>query len=251
MSNGRRALLFACAIAMLILLAWWLPLGAWLTAGAEWIQGHGAVAWAVFILTYIIATIVVVPGTLLTLAAGLLFGLPLGVVLVSLGSVTGAACAFLIGRFLARDWLAERIAVRPGFHALDTATRHEGFIIVLLTRLSPLFPFNLLNYGLGLTSVRFRDYFFASWIGMLPGTIVYVYIGSLAASLAELAGGDVDGGIATQALLAGGLVATVLLTAIITRKATRTLREHLQQAEAAEAPPVSHRAPAGKGAGTE
>lgn len=239
MNHGKRALLLVSALAVLGLLAWWLPLGEWLTAGIRWIQGHGTVAWAVFILVYIVATIAVVPGTLLTLAAGLLFGLPLGVVLVSAGSVTGAACAFLIGRFLARDWLAERIARKPGFHALDTATRRDGFVIVLLTRLSPLFPFNLLNYGLGLTGVRFRDYFFASWIGMLPATIVYVYIGSLAANLAELASGDVGGGIATQGLLIAGLIATVLLTALITRKATRTLREHLQQAQPATGQPLT------------
>ncbi len=230
--SGYRALLLLLALAALALLAWWLPLASWLTTGAQWIQGHGVLAWAVFVLAYITATILVVPGTILTLAAGLLFGLPLGVALVSAGSVTGAACAFLIGRFLARDWIARRIATRSGFQALDTATRHQGFVIVLLARLSPLFPFNLLNYGLGLTSVRFRDYFLASWIGMLPATVVYVYIGSLAANITELTSGDVEGGGATQALLVAGLAATIILTIVITRKATRTLRERLQQAGA-------------------
>jgi uncharacterized membrane protein YdjX (TVP38/TMEM64 family) len=231
MKNSVRALILGGLIALLGTLVWLAPVGEWLTSGVAWIQGHGRLAWGVFIGVYIIATVAVVPGTILTLAAGLLFGLPLGVALVSAGSVLGAAAAFLVGRFLARAWIAQRVASRPSFRALDAATRHEGFLIVLLARLSPLFPFNLLNYGLGLTAVRFRDYFFASWIGMLPATIVYVYLGSLAANIAELASGEIEGGLATQALLIAGFVATVLLTVLITRKATGVLRAHLGEDE--------------------
>jgi uncharacterized membrane protein YdjX (TVP38/TMEM64 family) len=231
MKNSVRALILGGLIALLATLVWLAPVGEWLTSGVAWIQGHGRLAWGVFIGVYIIATVAVVPGTILTLAAGLLFGLPLGVALVSAGSVLGAAAAFLVGRFLAREWIAQRVASRPSFRALDAATRHEGFLIVLLARLSPLFPFNLLNYGLGLTAVRFRDYFFASWIGMLPATIVYVYLGSLAANIAELASGEIEGGLATQTLLIAGFVATVLLTVLITRKATGVLRAHLGEDE--------------------
>jgi uncharacterized membrane protein YdjX (TVP38/TMEM64 family) len=210
-----------------------LPVAEWLALGVDWIQSHRTLAWIVFVVSYIVATVFVVPAFILTLAAGFVFGLPIGVVLVSTGSVLGASAAFLVGRFFARDWVAARIANLPRFQALDQATRHEGFLIVFLTRLSPLFPFNLINYGLALTSVHFRDYFFASWIGMLPVTILYVYIGSAAKDLAELTSGDVQGGTAGQILLFIGLAATLVLTIIITRKATSTLSQHLA-AEPAE-----------------
>src|SRR4030095_36542 len=99
-----------------------------------------------------------VPGSILTLAAGFVFGLPVGVALASAGSVLGATLAFLVGRLVARDWVEQRTAAWPRFRALDAATRHDGFVIVLLARLSPLIPFNLLNYLLSLTATRFRDY---------------------------------------------------------------------------------------------
>lgn len=205
------------------------PIGAWLTLGVAWINSHPGMAWLVFILTYVFAAVLVVPGSILTLAAGFIFGLPIGVLLVSIGSVLGAAAAFLVGRFFARDWVAERISRLPRFKALDAATRHEGFVIVFLARLSPLFPFNLLNYGLGLTGVRFRDFFFASWIGMLPVTVLYVYVGTLAKDLTELTNGTIEGGAVGSVLLVVGFVATVVMTVIITRKANRTLAAHLEQ----------------------
>ncbi len=215
-----------------------LPVAEWLTLGITWVETHPTLAWIAYVATYIVATVLVIPASILTLAAGFVFGLPLGVVLVSIGSVLGASAAFLVGRFFARDWVAKRIASLPRFRALDQATRHEGFVIVFLTRLSPLFPFNLINYGLALTSVRFRDYFLASWIGMLPATILYVYIGSVAKDLTELTSGGVQGGVVGRVLLFVGLAATVLLTIIITRKATRTLARHLER-EPAEQEGVS------------
>jgi uncharacterized membrane protein YdjX (TVP38/TMEM64 family) len=215
-----------------------LPLAEWLTLGVTWIETHPTLAWIAYVATYIVATVLVIPASILTLAAGFVFGLPLGVVLVSIGSVLGASAAFLVGRFFAREWVAKRIANWPRFRALDQATHHEGFVIVLLTRLSPLFPFNLINYGLALTSVRFRDYFLASWIGMLPVTILYVYIGSVAKDLTELTSGGAQGGMAGRVLLFVGLAATVLLTIIITRKATRILSQRLER-EPAEQEGVS------------
>lgn len=211
-----------------------LPIAEWLTLGVEWIQAHRTLAWIVFIATYIVATVFVVPAFILTLAAGFVFGLPVGVALVSAGSVLGASAAFLVGRFFARDWVAAKIENLPRFQALDRATRSEGFLIVFLTRLSPLFPFNLINYGLALTSVHFRDYFFASWAGMLPVTILYVYIGSVAQDLAELTSGNVQGRTAGRVLLVIGLAATLILTIIITRKATSTLSEHLAASQDSE-----------------
>ena len=106
------------------------------------------------------------------------------------------------GRTLARGFIEAKISHNPRFRAIDQAVKHEGFKIVLLTRLSPVFPFNLLNYAFGLTPVSLRDYFLASWIGMLPGTVMYVYLGSAAKNLADLAAGKVEGGTGQQALFA-------------------------------------------------
>lgn len=237
MRRHLKPLLFVAALLALAAGVAVFPIGEWLLRGIEWIETQGPIAWAVFVLAYIAAAVLLVPGTIPTLAAGFVFGLPLGVALVSAGSVLGAATAFLVGRFFARDWIRGRIANLPRFAALDRAVSHDGFVIVLLTRLSPLFPFNLLNYALGITGVRFRDYFFASWIGMLPATVLYVYIGTLAGSVTELATSELGDGWATRSLLAGGFVATLILTVLITRKATLALRAHLGQEEAVAGEP--------------
>ncbi len=225
--NTKPAILLTAAL-VLAAAAYFLPVIDWITAGIGWIQANRETAWIVFVLAYILATVLILPGSLLTLGAGFVFGLPAGVALVSAGSVTGAAAAFLIGRFLAREWVRRKISGIPKFRAVDEATYSRGFLIVLLIRLSPLFPFNLTNYGLGLTGVKFRDYFFASWIGMFPGTVLYVYIGTLAQTLADLTRGGVGTGTAGRALLIGGFVATLVLTLIVTRRATRALGRHLE-----------------------
>jgi uncharacterized membrane protein YdjX (TVP38/TMEM64 family) len=204
-----------------------LPLHDWLAWTLAWAGQHPHGARALFVLVYVLAAVLLVPGSILTLGAGFLFGLPLGIALVSIGSVLGAAAAFQVGRVFARAWVAERITDLPRFRALDIATRYDGFMIVFLARLSPLFPYNLLNYGLSLTAVRFRDYFLATWLGMLPATVLFVYVGSLAKSLTALVSGDVDAGWATRILLVVGFVATVALTVLITRRATRTLQTRL------------------------
>jgi uncharacterized membrane protein YdjX (TVP38/TMEM64 family) len=217
------SLLIALIIALIVL-----PVSDSVLAALSWVDAHRNIAWAAYITGYAIAAVFLIPGSILTLGAGFLFGLPVGIAVVSAGSVLGACCAFLVGRFLARDWAAERIGRLPRFDALDRAATRQGFLIVLLVRLSPLFPFNLINYGFGLTGVRFRDYLFASWIGMLPATAVYVYLGTLAKSIAELARGHLDSGWAGRALLIVGFAATIALTVLIARKATQALKAHLQ-----------------------
>jgi len=235
--HGRPALLAVMVVAMLAAIAL-LPVTEWLALGVAWIEAHRTLAWIVCLATYIIATVLVVPVSILTLAAGYLFGLPLGVVLASVGTALGASGALLVGRFFVREWIEKRIADLPRFQALDQATRHEGFLIVFLSRLSPLFPFNLINYGLALTSVRFKDYFVASWLGMLPITILYTYVGSVAKNLTELTSGGLQSGAFNQTLVLVGLAASVVLTVLITRKATRTLSQHLAREPAEqEGPP--------------
>jgi uncharacterized membrane protein YdjX (TVP38/TMEM64 family) len=191
----------------------------------ESIAGLGPMAPLVFGVVYVVAVVAFVPGSLLTLAAGFLFGMFLGTITVSVASTIGALAAFLLGRTLARCYVEERIPTNARFLALDEAIRQNGFRIVLLLRLSLAFPFNLLNYMLGLTKVSIGEYVFASWIGMLPGTLTYVYLGSTIKSLADLSVGNYEGSMPQNFLFAAGLLATIVLALVVTRLAKRSLRE--------------------------
>jgi uncharacterized membrane protein YdjX (TVP38/TMEM64 family) len=204
------------------------------------IAGLGAWGPLLFIAIYILACVLFLPGSVLTLGAGALFGLFAGSVIVSIASTLGATAAFLVGRYMARDWVAKKLENHARFKSIYDAVATEGWKIVGLTRLSPVFPFNLLNYAYGLTKVSLRDYFFASWIGMLPGTVMYVYIGSLIGDLARLGAGDRAWTGAEWALYVVGLVATVAVTVYITRIARSALNKKT------EALPVSETEPAAK-----
>jgi uncharacterized membrane protein YdjX (TVP38/TMEM64 family) len=200
-----------------------------LLAFLEWVQGIGPWGAVLFAAAYVAAAILFVPGSVLTLAAGFVFGVPKGTIVVSFGSTAGAAAAFVVARRLAHAWIARRMAGRPMLVALGRAVEADGFKIVLLTRLSPVLPFNLLNYAFGLTAVPFRTYLIASWIGMLPGTIMYVYAGSAANSLAALLAGQTPRSSGEQTLFAIGLAATAAATIIVTRRARNALNELVSQ----------------------
>jgi pyruvate/2-oxoglutarate dehydrogenase complex dihydrolipoamide dehydrogenase (E3) component/uncharacterized membrane protein YdjX (TVP38/TMEM64 family) len=202
-----------------------LPVNQWLLAFVGWIRDAGTTGMAVFVLAYVVACILLLPGLILTLGAGFAYGVAVGIPLVWVSANLGAAAAFLLGRTLARDRIAARVAGNPKFAAIDRAVGREGLKIVLLTRLSPAFPFNLLNYAYGLTQVTFRDYTIGSLVGMIPGTAMYVYLGSLITSVTELASGAPSGGTAKQLLTWVGFAATVAVTVVITRIARRALDE--------------------------
>jgi uncharacterized membrane protein YdjX (TVP38/TMEM64 family) len=145
-----------------------------LTDVREWINGLGIWAPVVFVLFYILAVVLALPGSAITIAGATLFGSVWGVVLVSIASTIGASICFLISRYLARDFILRKLAQNEKFLKLDRMAEEHGAIFVAITRLVPVFPFNVLNYGFGLTGVRFRTYAFWSWLCMLPGTILYV-----------------------------------------------------------------------------
>jgi len=199
--------------------------GPWLTNALNWIAGLGALAPVAFIAIYIAACVAFVPGSILTIGAGVIFGVVRGSIYVSIAATLGATAAFLVGRYLARGWVSARLEGNAKFKAIDEAVGTQGWKIVVLTRLSPVFPFNLLNYAYGLTRVTLRDYFLASWAGMIPGTILYVYIGSLSGDLARAAGGGARRTPAGWALTAVGFVATVAVAVYATRIGARALRE--------------------------
>jgi len=180
-----------------------------------------------FVLLYVAVTVLLLPAVVLTLGAGAVFGLAQGFLLVSLGATLGATAAFLTGRYLARAWVARRMAASPKLRAIDEAVAREGWKIVLLTRLSPAFPFVLLNYVFALTRVSLRHYVVASWIGMMPGIVLYAYLGSLAGDVAAAAAGGRTRSVWEWALYALGLAATVAVTVYVTRLARRALRTRI------------------------
>src|SRR6185369_7535913 len=182
------------AVVALLVLGRLLDVQHWVLAFVAYVRGAGVAGMLLFAAAYVLATVLLVPGLLLTMGAGLAYGVALGAPLVWVSANLAAAAAFLLGRTLAREAIAARVQGDPRFAAIDAAVGREGFKIVLLTRLSPAFPFNLLNYAYGLTRVTFRDYVLASMIGMIPGTVMFVYLGSLLTDVAQLAGGGTASG---------------------------------------------------------
>lgn len=194
----------------------------------QWVDNLGVWAPVIFILGYIVATVAFVPGSILTLAAGAIFGLLWGTVYVFIGSTIGACLAFLISRYMARDWVEKKLEDQPRFQAVDRAVGREGGKIVALMRLAPVFPFNLLNYGLGLTKVQFWQYALAC-VAMIPGTLLYVYYGYLAGSVAQVASGvEREATVWDWVIRIVGLVAVIAVTWIITRKAKAALEEETE-----------------------
>lgn len=180
----------------------------------------------VFGLAYILAALLFVPGSALTLASGALFGPIWGTVTVSASSTTAAGIAFLIARYLAREKVAEQARKYRKFAAIDEAIGQGGPKIVAMLRLSPAVPFSLGNYLYGLTSIRFWPYVLASWIFMLPGTFMYVYLGHVGqVGLSAAAGTQIERTPGEWALLAVGLLATVAVTVYVTRLARKAIRE--------------------------
>lgn len=215
----------ALAVALFVL-----PITDWTTQLAGWARGTGALGVAIFALAYIASTVLGLPGSILTLAVGFAYGPVWGLAIASPASVAGATCAFLLGRTLLHDWAVRRVGQSARIRTIDAAVAREGFKLVLLLRLSPLFPFNVLNYALSLSRVSLPTYVAASFVGMLPGTAMYVYLGSLAPAAAELTAAGQGGGHARTALYAAGLVATIAVAIIGTRTARRALDPKLAEA---------------------
>lgn len=201
----------------------------------NYVEQVGPLGPAIFIAAYIVACVLFIPGFALTLGAGAIFGVVRGSILVSIASTLGATAAFLVGRYLARDWVARKISANEKFTAIDKAVGREGWKIVGLTRLSPIFPFNLLNYAYGLTNVRLRDYVLASWIGMMPGTVLYVYIGSLA----RLGVDASEASTADNVFYIVGLIAAAIVAVFITRIAKRALNEKIDDQDNVQPSPAA------------
>ncbi len=223
----RRALRWAAPALVLLLVvvaARRLPLGGFVRDLNALFARLGFAGIALFVLAYSLAAILLVPGSALTIGAGVVYGLWWGFVAVSAGSTLGAAGGFLVARYLARARVERWADANPRFAVIDRAVGREGWVIVLLTRLSPVFPYTLLNYLYGLTRVPFGSYILASWLGMMPGTLLYVYLGFAGRALAQAAAGQAKRAPAEYALWTVGLLATIAVTLYVTRLARRALR---------------------------
>ena len=214
--------------ATLALLGYVLPVRQWILDLAGQLREAGAAGVALFIAAYVVSAVAFVPGSVLTLAAGFAYGPIGGLLVASPASVLAATAAFLLGRSTLRDWVRRRLADRPRARALDRAVGRHSFRLVLLLRLSPIFPYNVLNYALSLTDVTLGRYVAASFLGMLPGTWLYVYLGSLATTAAGL--GDASGGGGREKLWLSlvGLAATAAVVVMVTRIATRAVDTELR-----------------------
>jgi len=223
---GRLVMLLAIVIALFLAMKF-LPVREWLTSFNNWVGQMGVAGIFIFIAVYAVATVLLAPGSVLTIGAGFAFGLGKGFLAVSAGATIGAALAFLIARFVAREKV-ETIAQRNDkFRQIDNAIGKQGAKLIFLLRLSPVIPFNLSNYLYGLTGVKFWPYLFASWIGMMPGTFLYVYIGTAGkAAVAAAAGGEaVKHGWQYWAFTSIGLAATIVVTIWVTKIARDALTE--------------------------
>ena len=215
-----RTLQLGALLVLIVALVVIVPTGEWIRAGAEWAQGQGTAGLVVFAALYAVATVFAVPGSALTLIAGGAFGFAAGAAAVWAGATVGLALAFLAARWLARERVAGWLAGKPSFAAVDRAVAREGWKIVFLTRLTPVFPFTVLNYAYGLSGVPFLGYLAASATGILPGTLLYIYLGT---SVARTFSGASDS--LETVLRIVGLAAFVVVTVLITRIARKALRE--------------------------
>ena len=223
---GRLIALVAIVIALFLVMRF-LPVREWLRSFNDWVGQMGIAGIFIFIGVYAVATVLMAPGSILTIGAGFAFGLWKGFLAISAGATFGASLAFLVARFFAREKI-EAIARRnETFRKIDNAIGKEGAMLIFLLRLSPVIPFNLSNYFYGLTAVRFWPYVLASWIGMMPGTFLYVYIGAAgkAAVSAAADGEEMKHGWQYWTFTGVGLAATIVVTVWVTKIARDALRD--------------------------
>src|SRR5947208_1641410 len=222
---GKLLALIVAVIALFLIMKF-LPVQQWLRSFNDWVGQMGVAGIFIFIGVYVAATVLLTPGAILTIGAGFTFGLWIAFLAVSAGSTLGAALAFLIARFIARDKI-EAIAQRnQKFRRIDSAIGREGAKLIFLLRLSPVIPFNLSNYFYGLTGVKFWPYVFASWLGMMPATFLYVFIGTAGKAAVSAAGGEpMKHGWQYWTFVSLGLAATIVVIIWVTKIARDALKK--------------------------
>ena len=224
-NNGHLKWVLVTALVAVFAAAYaYLPVSEWLEAFQNWVQGFGPLGWVIFILVYALTSFVLIPGSILTIGAGVAYGL-WAFPLVIAGAVLGSAISFLAARYVFHDRVQEKISHYPRFKAVNEAIRDEGWRVALLLRLSPALPFSLQNWFLGLMPVGFWPAQIATLFGIMPGTLLYVWVSSLGGEAATAAGGGEDMNLLRYAVLGLGLLATLVVTVVVTKKAQQKLKE--------------------------
>lgn len=221
MTRALKAAIVVAGLAGLVLFG--REAAAYLPAFARWVQSLGVWGPVAFVAGYALASVLMMPAFLLTIASGALWGFWSGLAATMTGAAVGSTCAFLAARYLVRRHVEEYVKRHPRLHAVDRAVESEGARLVFLLRLSPAIPYVLLNYVLGVSRLTLRDYT-AGLLGMALPSAMYVYAGKLAGDLAVVAAGaGPPRGTAYYAMAGGGFAATVAATALVTRAARRAL----------------------------
>ncbi len=210
--------------ALLLVLIFSGEIRGWLVNAIAIVQGLGAIGALLFVLLYVVSTVLVLPGSVLTIAAGIIYGPYWAAGIVLVGSVTGASLAFLLARSWLHPWVQSRFGEGAAFRTIAARTQKDGAKLVFLLRLSPIVPFSILNYLLGLTSVTLGEFVLASAVGMTPGILLYTHVGSTLGSLSELTSGAAISGGATGIVFWFGLGATLLLTIVLGGWSAQALR---------------------------
>jgi len=237
MRKHTRLIIFLLLLAALVVAAWLLPVERLMTELQAWADQNRR--WSMLAMTavLVIGILVMFPSSLLMMLSGFLFGVFKGFLVVWIATFFASTAAFLIARKLARPLVERHIARKMSFQAIDRAIRRKGFFVVLLTRLIMVLPFPALNYSHGLTDVRLRDYVLGTMIGMVPGILLFVYLGTLASDVADIVNGRVtlEGGEWVAVIAA--VVAVLVVAAAIVVVARKALRDELARAADAQQAP--------------
>jgi uncharacterized membrane protein YdjX (TVP38/TMEM64 family) len=210
-------------VAGLIVASVLLPVKDWVRSFINWVQQLGPLGVVVFIVSYALATVLFLPGWIFTVGAGLIYGIVGGTLAALCGAVIGATLAFIVARYFVRKNIEDYAKKNPRFQAIDEAIGKNGWKIIGLLRLSPLIPFNLSNYFYGITAVSLKAYIAISAVGMIPGTLLYAYLGAI--GKAGISGEKTQHSSAQYILLGVGLIATIAVTVLVSRIAKNALKK--------------------------
>ena len=230
-ANPRRRALVALPLLLAVLVTGLYLLRTGLLEGplealTDYVQGHGTAGALAYGAIYVAWVVAMLPGFLLTMAAGVVYGPLLATAIVVPVQTLGVTLAFLSSRYLFRGFVEERLGEDPRFRAIDRAVDDRSFVLVLLLRLSPAVPYNVLNYALGATRVRLGPYVAGSFLGMIPGTFLYAYLGATLGTL----GGSAPEDPVQQVVHWVGLGATVLVAVVATWIARNALKSAFAEA---------------------
>lgn len=234
-SQTGRLIGLGIVLTLMLVAVWTLPIEAWLQQAQAWSVEHPWLGRSAYLAAFVVAACLMVPGSLLFMSGGYLFGFVWGGLLAVLATPLAALAAYWVGATIAREPVAALVSRNPKFDAIDRAIDRKGGLIVLLTRLSMLLPYNVLNYAFSVTRVRPGAYFWATALGMLPPVILFVYIGAAASDVTALTEGDQVSGPWSKVILVGGIIVLIAALVVIQRTASRILRESIAEAEDEEA----------------